>query len=71
MRKQPMDVWLKFTLESDEEPTYEANTYLDDDIMFRIDWYHVDVGVVNSVRFYTYTEAVDWYESEGYLDFSS
>lgn len=71
MRKQPMDVWLKFTLESDEEPTYEANTFLDEDIMFRIDWYHVDVGLVNSVRFSTYAEAVDWYESEGFLDFSS
>ena len=70
MRQQPMDVWLKFALESDEEPTHEANTFLDAD-MFRIDWYHVDVGLVNSVRFSTYVEAVDWYESEGFLDFSS
>ena len=70
MRQQPMDVWLKFTLESDGEPTHEANTFLDGD-MFRIDWYHVDVGLVKSVWFSTYSEAVDWYESGGYLDFSS
>ena len=62
----PIDVWLKFALESDEEPTYEANTFLDGD-MFRIDWYHVDVGLVGSVWLSTYSEVVDWYESGGFI----
>jgi len=67
----PLDVWLKFDAEDDEEPTHEANTFLTDDKTFRVDWYNTSVGEVTSKEFDTYAEAVAWLEPGGYEDFSS
>jgi hypothetical protein len=66
----PIDVWLKFEDENDEEPTYEANTF-DKGGYFLVEWYHTAVGQVSSKDFDTYDEATEWLESEGFLDFSS
>ncbi len=68
----PIDVWLKFDPEwnGDEEPTYEANTYRTD-VGFEIQWYHVDIGVVNRVQFDTLSDVYDWYASNGFTDYTA
>ena len=66
----PMDVWLQFDSENDEEARAEANTFREDG-QVRIDWYLNSVGLVKSVYFDTYEEATAWYEREGFQDFSS
>lgn len=66
----PIDVWLKFDTDEDEECTHEANTYMTD-TGYRIDWYLNSVGLVTSVEFDTLADAYDWYEREGFQDFSS
>ena len=67
---KPLDVWLQFDAEDDEEARAEANTFKEDG-QFRIDWYLNAVGLVKSVYFDTYEEATAWYEREGFQDFSS
>ena len=67
---QPIDVWLKFDEPNDEEPTYEANTFLTE-TGFQIQWYHVDIGIVAAVEFDTLSDVYDWYASHGYTDFTS
>ena len=66
----PMDIWLQFDAEDDEEARAEANTFREDG-QFRIDWYLNAVGLVKSVYFDTYEEATTWYKREGFQDFSS
>ena len=67
---KPLDVWLKFDSDEDDEPTYEANTYPTES-GFRIDWYHEGVAQVMSVDFDTIEDVHAWYEAQGYSDFSS
>ena len=72
-----LDVWLQITsMEYDDEPgelydevTAEANTYRDDD-SYRIEWYHSAVGLVTREYFDTLADAYDWYEANGYQDFT-
>lgn len=66
----PLDVWLYFDADDDDESTLEANTYRTD-VGFEIQWYHVDIGVVNRVQFDTLSDVYDWYASEGFEDYSS
>lgn len=66
-----LDVWLRFESDEDEEPTHEANTYREKDGGVRIEHYHTAVGLVSTVRFPDYADAVDWYTANGYQDFSS
>jgi hypothetical protein len=68
--RTPLDVWLVIP-EGQEESEYEANTFLDEDMRFRVEWYHVDVGVVSHRIFDTYEEAKAWLESEEFEDYSS
>lgn len=66
----PLDVWLKFDHEDDEEATHEANTFKDE-AGYRVEWYLNSVGLVKSVYFDTLAEAHAWYEREGFQDFTS
>lgn len=68
--KEALDVWLRFDSEEDEEPAYEANTYATPS-GFVVEWYHTDVGQVSRVEFDTLEQAHEWYETQGYLDFTS
>lgn len=72
----PIDVWLKFeTLYDDatgddyEEASHEANTYLTE-TGYAVKWYHSAVGLVTTVDFDTLADAYDWYEANGYQDFT-
>lgn len=65
------DVWLKFENDTDEEPTYEANTFRDADGDYVIEWYHTAVGQITAEYFSTYADAVAWYEENGFQDFTS
>lgn len=71
----PIDVWMKFdqghTGDGDDFATYEANTFDDADDGYRIEWYHNAVGLVTSVYFGTYGECLDWYERNGFEDFTA
>ena len=73
-----LDVWLRFETSyddatgepyEDEEASHEANTYRDED-GYRIEWYHSAVGLVTRVDFDTLADAYDWYEANGYQDFT-
>jgi hypothetical protein len=69
----PIDAWLRFA-EDDidhEESEYEANTYRDETVGFRVDYYHSAVGLVTSRYFHTYDAVREWLESEGFIDYSS
>lgn len=73
----PIDVWLKFDPEQiepgDDDPlaTYEANTFDDADDGYRIEWCHNAVGLVTTVYLSTYGECLDWYERNGFEDFTA
>ena len=71
MAAKPLDVWLKFDGDADEEATYEANTFACSDGSFCVEWYHNDVGQVSRKWFDSYREATDWYATNGYEDYSS
>lgn len=66
-----VDVWLYFEEETDEEPTYEANTYVTEHGTYRVDWYHTAVGHVRSREFDTLADAYDWLEAEGFENYTS
>lgn len=66
----PIDVWLKFDNEIDEETIAEANTYKDGDL-FRVEWYLSAVGLVTTETFATLDEAHAWYERNGFTDYTS
>jgi len=70
MTKVALEVWMKFDSDTDEEPTYEANTYQTPS-GFVVEWYHIDVGQVSRVEFDTIEKAHEWYENQGYLDFTA
>ena len=82
-----IDVWLRFSpiadheedhVEEDqgalcpicEEAEAEANTRLTD-TGYAVDWYLNAVGLVSTVEFDTLSEAYDWYEDNGYQDFTA
>lgn len=48
---------------------YEANTFLTA-LGYEIQWYHNAVGQVVRVEFETLSDAYDWYEANGYQDFT-
>lgn len=64
-----LDVWLRFDSPEDEEASHEANTYLTD-TGYAVKWYHSAVGFVTTVDFDTLADAYDWYEANGYQDFT-
>lgn len=68
--KTPLDVWLKFSTDDNEEVEFEANTY-ETTNGYAVEWYHVDVGQTSGRRFDTYEEAADWLEKQGFVDFTS
>ena len=63
-----LDVWLKLD-DDGEEATHEANTYVTD-TGYRVEWYHNAVGLVTAVEFDTLADAYDWYEQEGFQNFT-
>lgn len=65
-----LDVWLRFDSPEDEEASHEANTYRNEDGTYRVEWYHNAVGLVTTVDFDTLADAYDWYEANGYQDFT-
>ena len=79
----PIDVWFKFyhydnpcisdTADCDycEEASHEANTFLNNDGTYRVEWYLNAVGLVTTVYFNTLADAHAWYEREDFYDFSS
>lgn len=73
--EEPLDVWLRFEPEDadddDAEASHEANTYLDDDNRFRVEWSHTAVGQISERTFDTYAEAKSWLEEGGYTDYTS
>ncbi len=70
MTKKQLDVWMKFDTDTDEIPTYEANTFQEGSAMW-IEWYHNDVGQVTAVPVSNYEEAESWYARNGFQDFSA
>lgn len=69
--RAPIDVWLRFSDEYDEDMAeYEANTFIEDD-QFRVEWYHNDVGQVTELFFDTYVECELWYRDNGYEDYTA
>ena len=64
------DVWLKFDQADDEEPAMEANTFKNED-GYEIQWYHVDIGLVNSVHAPSLSEVHAWYAQNGFTDFTA
>lgn len=68
---QAIDVWLAFESDEDDEPQYEANTYPDEDGGFVIEWYHTAVGLVSRVYFDTYEQCREWYEANGFQNFTA
>ena len=70
MSKPVGDVWLKFDRADDEEPIMEANTFKNES-GYEIEWYHVDVGVVTVVAVQTLEAAHDWYQRNGFADFTA
>jgi len=67
---ESLDVWLAFDHVDDEEASHEANTYRTA-TGYRIEWCHSAVGLVSGVDCDTLADAHDWYERNGYQDFSS
>lgn len=65
----PLDVWLQFENPDDEEPRCEANTFKTD-TGYEIQWYLDAVGLVTRVEFDTLEDVYDWYEREGFIDFT-
>jgi hypothetical protein len=68
-----IDVWLRFA-EDDidhEESEYEGNTFRTPEGNYRAEWYHTAVGLVSSREFPTYSAAREFWESEGFSDYSS
>ena len=70
MYKPTGDVWLKFDRPDDEEPTMEANTFKNED-GYEIQWYLVDIGLVNRVHAPRLSEVHAWYAQNGFTDFTS
>lgn len=68
--KIPLDVWLRFDSEDDEEATYEANTYGNDEEGYTVEWYHTAVGLVSHKWVPTLDDAHQWYLDNGFVDFT-
>ena len=67
---EPVDVWLAFDHEDDEEASHEANTYMTD-TGYCVEWYNNAVGLVTHEEFDTLADAYDWLEANGYQNFTS
>ncbi len=67
----PLDVWLMFDADEDEDASHEANTYRTFSGGFRVEWSHTAVGLITSREFDTYAAAAAWLTAGGYQDFSS
>lgn len=67
-----LDVWLRFDSSADDEATYEANTYPNDDgTGYVVKWYHNFVGQVSEREFGSYWEAQNWLAENGYEDYTA
>lgn len=64
------EVWFQFDRDDDEEPRAEANTRMTE-TGYAIDWYLNAVGLVTTVEFDTLADAYDWYEKEGFQNFTA
>lgn len=64
------DVWLHFEQPNDETPNIEANTFKAAE-GYQIQWYHVDVGVVNRVNAPTLEDVFEWYATNGFTDYTA
>jgi len=69
--RTPVDIWLKFETPVDEEPSFEGNTFPTEDGRYCLEWYHTAVGQVSRKWVDTYADAVRFWESNGFQDFSS
>ena len=69
--REPLDVWLRFHPDDDEQSEYEANCYAVEGGGVVVEWYHVDVGQVTQRLFNDHAAARKWLEDAGYQDFSS
>ena len=70
----PVDVWLRTYYDDemkDEVSEAEANTYVDSEGGYVVEWYLSAVGLVKAVHFDSYAEATAWLEAEGFQDFTS
>jgi len=67
---EPLDVWLRFISDDDEDAEADAITFRDGD-QFRVDWSLTSVGLVTSRWFPTYDEAAAWLTAEGFRDYTS
>lgn len=65
----PIDAWLRFDADDDEESEAEANTYLDG-TGYRIEWCLTAVGLVTRVYLGNYEGVTKWYASNGFTDFT-
>lgn len=67
----PLDVWLRFESDNDDEASHEANTYFNDNTgRYRVEWYSNAVGLVTHEEFDSYFDAQEWLERAGYIDFT-
>lgn len=66
----PDNVWLQFDTDEDEGATREANIYRDGD-GYRVEWYHVAVGLVTRHHFDTLAAAEAFLIREGFENFTS
>lgn len=67
---EALDVWLLIEEGEEEEATCEANTYLTE-YGYAVEWYLNSVGLVTTVHFDTLAEAHNWYETNGYEDYTA
>lgn len=58
-------------MHGNEEPSHEGNTFPTEDGRFLLEWYHTAVGQVSHKEVDTYADAVRFWESNGFRDFSS
>lgn len=66
---EPVDAWLMFESDEDEEATHEANTFIEDD-RFRVEWSNTSVGQAGFIYCDTYPEVEATLINAGYQKFS-
>lgn len=67
MRTTDISTWFLFENIGDEEPTHEGNIFPTPDGGARVEWSHVDVGLVVSRDFPTVADAQQWLIDGGYV----
>ena len=64
-----MQIWFKFDAPDDEEPSYTANVFTEDDGT-RIEWWNEDVGYVYTVNASSIQNAERWLTDRGFIDYT-